>query len=281
VIAVDIAEPFFTVDSTGDGESYVPGPLAQGPWGATVSGHIVGGLLGWAVERDGGDPDLQPARLTVDLLRPTFMKPVRVQTTVRREGKRIKVVDAEILQDGEVASRASAIFLRRGAHPKGQVWSAPALMPPLPDDDGPLLPDMPFLIWAYGNDWTAGILGGMAIAWEQHDAPKFAWVREMRPLIEGEEVTPFTRAALAGDVTSALTHWGTGGLRYINADFTISLSRLPVGDYVGLAAHGHHGFDGVASGSATLFDRHGPIGSSIAVALAQPAQAFRLPRLAR
>ena len=68
----DTPEAFFTID----GDHLVPGPMAQGPWGATVSGHIVGGLLGWAVERAGGDPQLQPARLTVDLLRPTFMEPV-------------------------------------------------------------------------------------------------------------------------------------------------------------------------------------------------------------
>ena len=95
---------------------------------------------------------------------------------------------------------------------------------------------------------------------EQAGSRKFAWVRELRPLIAGDPMTPFVRVALAGDVTSALTHWGTGGLRYINADFTMTLGRLPDGDYIGLASDGHNGGRGVASGSATLFDRHGPIG---------------------
>jgi hypothetical protein len=31
----------------------------------------------------------------------------------------------------------------------------------------------------------------------------------------------------------------------------------------------------VATGAATLFDRHGPIGTSSALALAQPADAFK------
>jgi hypothetical protein len=267
-------EAFFTVD----GDRFVPGPMAQGPWGATVSGHIVGGLLGWAIEREQTDSQLQPARLTVDLLRPTFMEPVRIRTTVRREGKRIKVVDAEILQRDDVVSRASAVLLRRSEHPEGRVWSQPVTMPPLPDDSVVPEPTMPFLLWAYGSTGAGGTLGGTSVEWEQDGSPKFAWVREIRPLIAGVEMTPFTRVALAGDVTSALTHWGTGGLRYINADFTISLSRLPVGDHIGLAAHAHHGDSGVASGAATLFDEHGPIGSSIAVALGQPADAFRPPR---
>jgi hypothetical protein len=33
-------EAFFTVD----GDSYLPGMLAQGPWGGSLGGQIVGGL---------------------------------------------------------------------------------------------------------------------------------------------------------------------------------------------------------------------------------------------
>jgi acyl-CoA thioesterase len=257
-----------------DGTSFVPRLIAQGPWGETISGHMIGGLLGWAVERAGGDPLLQPARLTVDLLRPTFMKPVEVQTFIRREGKRIKVVDAEVVQDGVVASRASAVFLRRGDHPEGDVWTPPVSMPPVPDHAAPPRRDATFLMWAYGADAQSSA-GGTEAEWEQAHSRKFVWVCELHPLIEGEETTPFTRAALAGDVTSAVTHWGTASLRYINVDFTLSLHRLPEGEFIGLAVDGHHGANGVASGSATVFDRQGPIGHSIAIGLAQPPSAFR------
>ena len=63
-------------------------------------------------------------------------------------------------------------------------------------------------------------------------------------------------------------------MRYINADYTVTASRLPDGEYIGLAAQSHYGAAGVATGSATLFDSHGPIGGSSALALAQPADAF-------
>ena len=53
---------------------------------------------------------------------------------------------------------------------------------------------------------------------------------------------------MAADATSALTHWGTSGLRYINADYTLSLTRLPEGPHIGLAALLHSSHDGVASG---------------------------------
>ena len=58
-----------------DGKSYVPTRLARGPWGPSISGNYVGGLLGRTVEQDVDDVDLQPARLTVDLLRPVALKP--------------------------------------------------------------------------------------------------------------------------------------------------------------------------------------------------------------
>lgn len=64
-------------------------------------------------------------------------------------------------------------------------------------------------------------------------------------------------------------------MRYINADYTVTASRLPDGEFLGLAAQNHYGTAGVATGTATLFDRHGPFGASFATAVAQPADAFK------
>lgn len=263
-------EAFFTVD----GDSYVPGAMTQGPWGAAMGGQIVGGLLGWGIEQSGVDPDLQPARFTVDLLRPALMSPVQIRTSVLREGRRIKLVDGELVQNGTVVARASALFLRRGDHPDGRVWSFPVEMPPLPTSSDGFPEAMPFLIWGYGatRDSSPGIAAG---EWEQSDSQKFAWARIFRPMVQGHPLTPFTRLAFVGDITSSLTHWGTGGLRYINADYTVTASRLPDGEFLGLAAQSHYGTAGVATGAATLFDRRGPLGTSSALALAQPADAFK------
>jgi hypothetical protein len=198
---------------------------------------------------------------------------VQIQTSVQREGRRIKLVDGTLVQDGKMVARASALFLRRGEHPDGEVWSAPVEMPPLPtDSDFP--PDMPFFVWGYGTDPTNGSRG--MTAWEQAHSQKFAWTRLFRPMVQGHSLTPFSRLAFVGDLTSSLTHWGTGGLRYINADYTVTASRLPEGEYLGLAAQSHYGTAGVATGSAILFDRQGPIGTSSTLALAQPADAFKL-----
>lgn len=65
-----------------DGDVLKPSPLARGPWGSTISGTYIGGLLGRAVQRAGGEAELQATRLTVDLLRPVALAdPVRVDTS--------------------------------------------------------------------------------------------------------------------------------------------------------------------------------------------------------
>jgi hypothetical protein len=64
-------------------------------------------------------------------------------------------------------------------------------------------------------------------------------------------------------------------LRYINADYTLTLARLPIGEFIGLAAMSHNSHDGVASGAATVFDAQGPIGNAVTVGLVNPAESFR------
>ncbi len=259
---------------TADGDCYLPGEMTRGPWGLTMGGQIVGGLLGWALDRQ-GDNELQPARLTVDLLRPVPIEPVTIETSIQREGRRIRLVDAAMLQQGRVVARASALFLRRSAAPEGEVWSGPVTMPPRPADGGPPDTTMPFEIWTYNSESDTGSAGMPPPEWEKPGVQKFAWGRLFRPMVAGHPLTPFTRAAFAGDIISSLTHWSTAGLRYINADYTVAISRLPEGEYIGLAAQSYYGTDGVGSGSATMFDSTGPIGTGTALALGQPPGAFQ------
>jgi hypothetical protein len=252
-----------------DGDKFVPTSMAQGPWGSSISGNFIGGLLGHGIESAIDDPDLQPARLTVDLLRPAAMAPVRVRTSIVRQGRRLTLIDAEITQADKVVARASALLLRKGEQPPGTVWTSPVAMPPLPPESDSPSTTRPLFIWAYGK--VPGVAGdSFDLSQWQHDGPKFVWVRDVKPLVDGLPLTPFTRAAMAGDVASSLTHYGTEGLYFINADYTLTLSRLPEGPDIGLVALTHSSHDGVATGTAALFDQRGQIGSATATTLANP-----------
>jgi hypothetical protein len=253
-----------------DGKNYVPTRLARGPWGPSISGNYVGGLLGRTVEQEVDDADLQPARLTVDLLRPVALAPLQMRSSVMRDGRRLRLVDAVMTQDDVIVARASALFLRRSEHSTvDTVWTSPVDMPAIPADPVMLADDVPMVFHSYGRDQVTGSPGVGIKEW-QHLGQKFAWMRETKFLVDDEPLSPFTRAVMAGDVTSSLTHWGTEGLQFINADYTITLSRLPEGVYIGLASVTHYSHAGVATGVATLFDETGPIGSGMATALANP-----------
>lgn len=245
-----------------DGSFFVPNEIARGGWGPSLSGHVVGGLLGWAVERAVDDPHLQPARLTVDLPAPTALEPIEVHTSLHHERRRLRLVEAVCTQHGSPVARASALFLRRGAQPGGRVWSPPVEMPPLPIDDGP----QPSLFMrTYG--WGTGIQNPDP-EWAGDAGPKYTWLHENRALIAGEPLTAFTRAAMAADITASIANWGTNALEFINVDYTLTLSRPPEGPHIGLASLTHSSHEGVATGSAVLIDRSGPIGSAMSVALA-------------
>jgi len=251
-------------------ETFYPQSIARGGWGESVSGHVVGGLLGWAAERVVDDAAFLPARLTVDLPRPTAFEPVDLETRVLRNGGRLRLVEVVMLQGGEVVAQATGLFLRRGEHPAGTVWSPDIEMPPFPTDVQSS--DNALFVRTYG--W------GMAIQnpdpnWSGEGGKKFTWLRLTQPLIQDEPLTPFTRAAMAADVTASLVNWSSDGLKFINADYTVTLSRLPDGPVIGLAAQGHCSHDGIATGSATIFDQQGKIGHSVAVSLAQAG--FRPP----
>lgn len=245
-------------------DGLVPNEIAQGGWGPTLGGQVVGGLLARGIEQHVTDDDLIPARFTVDILRRVATAPVRVSANVVRTGRRMQSVDATMTQDGEVVARASALYLRRSAQPDGQIWTTPLAMPPLPVEPARFSNDVPMFITAYGRDTTDGTA---ANAW-QHDGPRFAWLREVRALVDGEEMSAFVRAAMAVDVTSSMANFSTTGLAFINADYTLTLSRLPEGPYIGLAALTHYSDAGIATGTASLFDARGPIGSGTSTAVA-------------
>src|ERR1700684_2477374 len=125
-----------------DGKGYVPTRLARGPWGPSISGNYVGGLLGRAVEQEVDDVDFQPARLTVDLLRPVALQPLQMHSSVVRDGRRLRVVDV-------IVARASALFLRRSEHAVDTVWTSPVTMPAIPAEPDVLAGDVPMVLHSF------------------------------------------------------------------------------------------------------------------------------------
>ena len=124
--------PFFCPGEPG---WFVPQPACAGPWDPnSLHGRVVAGLLAAEIEHAHGADDLIPARLTVDLYRLPGFDPMRVTHEVVREGRRIRVINAEIFSGEKSVGRASAQLLRVGTEPSGSVWKPQDWQVPQPDE---------------------------------------------------------------------------------------------------------------------------------------------------
>src|SRR6195952_2106496 len=246
---------------TQDGDSYLPQPPARGPWSAnSLHGRVVIGLLGYELERTHGGAEWMPARLTVDMYRMPDFSPITCVTRVVRGGRRIQIVDCELMQGGKSVARGTAQFLIRGENAAGKTWSPLNWDAPHPDTlPAPPAGQFGERLWKMRNvsDWFG----------TDETRRRGAWMAEIREMVDGVPLTPFARVAAAADFASPLANRHETGLGYINTDMTVYLHRLPVGEWIGFEKINHDASEGVAIGECFLYDVEGRIGSARGAAL--------------
>lgn len=246
------------------GDTFEPTDVARSMWGGDqLHGVAVGGLLARAVEEavlGAGRSDLAPARFHVDLFRPATMVETATTATVVRSGPRLALVDAQVLQGGRPVARATASFLLPTEAPHGKVWADDdrAEVPPVetvpPSDDA----RPPF--FASLNPWSDNFGD------HQNEGRHAVWHTGV-PMVLGERPSPYQAACSIGDTASMVTNWGSNGVEYINTDYSLALSRAPIGVEIGLRAVDHVAHDGIAVGTAEVFDRAGSFGTATVTAL--------------
>ena len=247
------------------GDDLLPAPLACSMWSEDqMHGVALSGALAWAAERclaEAGRTDLRPARWAVDLFRPARMVPCTLSAEIEREGRRICLVDVILSQDGERVARGTATFLKPSAATDGEVWAPTERPEPPPLDVVPAStrPRAPFVRPAAG--WSQDFLE------HQNAERKTSWSTAV-PVVAGEPLTGFQAAAATADGASMVTNWGTRGIEHINTDITMTLAREPEGVEIGLLATDRVEHEGIAVGTAAVFDRRGPLGTVIVAALA-------------
>jgi hypothetical protein len=248
-------EPFFLLD----GDRFIPTAQANGTWArGSLHGRAVVGVMGLELERRCGEPELLPVRLTVDLYRMPPAVPFEIRIRVLRDGRSLRLAEAELIADGKSCVRATVLFLRRSEAPPRPVWSRPPWDAPPPWD----LPEA-------ASDWTlSGRWQIKPVANFKGVGPRRAWTRETRELVGGIAHTPFSRVAAAVDIASPFSHaHGEGGLDYINTDVTAYLYRPMVGEWIGFETADHGASEGVAAGACFLHDETGPLGLAACAAL--------------
>lgn len=252
---------FFTTDGGG----LLPTDLARSLWsenqmhGVALSGALARALEGAVAEA--GRDDLRPARYTVDLFRPASMSLCQTSTRVVREGRRLCLVDAVVEQDGQPVARASGLFLKVGDPATGEVWEPAGSPSPPPVELAPPTDEPQVPLFSSDGVWDP------SFAAHQNAGRKTTWQVGVAVVPE-ETPSPFVAAASVADATSMVTNWGSNGVEHINTDITLTLARLPVGREIGLLAVDRVSEDGIAVGTATVFDRLGRLGTTVVSSIA-------------
>lgn len=264
-----------------DGAFYLPTKAGRGYWQeGTLNGAAVAALTGYVIERDFGADDLVPTRFTVDMLRMPPAVPLTVTTEAIHDGNRLKLIEARIVANGKLVTRATCQFVRTIEQPANPVWQTPAWVVPHPEtlpqlhrfsrwDARPIPAEFARMARTTpeGGDAASGnppVLGDLG-----EPQTRQIWMKARGEIVAGHALTPFTQIAMTGDFSSPLTHSSRFGIDFVNTDFTVYLHRQPQGEWLGYELTGHLSEAGVAAGECRLHDLSGPIGTINVAAAAQ------------
>lgn len=261
-----------------DGDRFIPTDLARSPWGPHVlHGGPPAGLLARAVEHVSPHPALHVARLTIDLFRPVPKEPLRVATEFVREGHRIAVIEASLFAGDTEVSRATALLLR-----ESDVQVPAAYLPPpasLPGPEGIPTTGLSAMLSqgapaaALLDPGTSGFHTTIEVrrVGGREPAPGHgtAWIRIPVPLVAGEVMTPLVRVAATADFGNALGHIRAGeSVGFINADISLYLHRVPVGEWICLDTQSAGQPHGIGLVESKVHDENGPVGRVVQALLA-------------
>jgi acyl-coenzyme A thioesterase PaaI-like protein len=266
-----VADALFTPLDT---NRFAPTDLARGPWIETaLHGGPVAALLARAVESAGAEASsvaMQPMRLTVELLRPIPVAPLAVTATAVRTGRKVQWIESRCsLADGSQVAAARAVLMRSEAVEAPMEHHPTVPHPPRPVDCAPWTTNVSSAQYpAFHNE---GVEHCFVVGRFDTVGPATDWIRLRVPVVPDEEPSPLQRAAAAADFgngVSAPAHFDD--LRFLNADLTLHLHRLPVGEWVCLDSVMWMSDTGVALAESALFDEEGPIGRSLQSLLLEP-----------
>ena len=238
--------------------------LTIGPWdpGFQHAGPPAALLLRSA-ELASGIPDGQTVRMGFDIFGPVPVGPVRVSTSVVRPGRRIELIEAVLdAGDDRPLMRLSAWRIRSADDGLSAQGPAPDLAHPAPASVEDSRPEMAAF-------FTRDVAYHRALDWRfaagsfNAPGPAAAWTRPECELVAGEPMTPLQHLLVMTDAASgisAVLDWTTS--TFANVDLTVSLTRPPRGEWLGVDARTTLGGSGAAQCFAVLYDVDGAIGRS-------------------
>ena len=254
-----------------DGDAYVGTILTQGGWDPDVAnGGTVLALIGHCLDEV---PTLVPmtlSRFTADIHRPVPIgQPLHVVPTVVREGKKIQVVQLQLLAGDVEHVRVTALRLRDAVVGDGELVSTTqarpgdALLPPEESRNlRELTPEVPGFLRAIDMR-RARTADGAAVG---------AWLRLDAPVVAGSPITPSARLAAIFDFANLI---GMGdhpsAVSMINPDVTAHVLRHPTSEWIAITGDTRFNSDlGRGLSTAAFSDTDGVFATASTSQLVQP-----------
>jgi hypothetical protein len=194
--------------------------------------------------------------MSVSLLRPVPVATLHIGTTVRRSGRKLQVIDISLSAGGVEVARAEGIRIRTADPDLEPALLERPLDHPQPEQSfeiigGPRIV-CPFL---------AGVSTRLTDGPTRRIGPSSMWFRLDQSIAEGEANTPAMMAAVAGDFCNGVSSpLDISKWTFVNADMSISLARMPRGEWILVDAETWLGPDGVGIAFAKLADTDGYFG---------------------
>ncbi len=245
-----------------------PSDYTAGPWDNRLQhGSAPTSLISWAAERLVPREPMQVMRITVDLLRPVPIAPLQIHAEVVREGRKIQLCAVTLSHENVVVVRASVLKIRRAQFELPPTAIEEKIELPGPEHGQPaeLAPNVSPTAFIRGLSLRV-VKGAF-----RKPGPAAIWFRPERPLFADQPITPLQRAAMVADFcngVSTVVDWETW--TFINGDLTVSLARLPVGEWILLDAQTWLGDDGSGIAFAKLGDSRGYFGRAIQSLVIEP-----------
>lgn len=234
-------------------------PAAAGPWSPTMQhGSAPAALVTWAAEQIPTPAPMQIARVSIDLMRPVPVAPLTFATEVLREGRKIQLCEVRLLAEGVVVVRATILKIRRDAATLPADIADVQVTLPGPDASRPIEPAFS------SSPFVAAVSMRAALGDFGVQGPGAIWYSAIRPMVEGTAISQAVRAVVAADFcngTSAALDFREW--TFINADLTVSMARMPVGEWILLDAESAIGPDGAGLAIARLADIKGYFGRAV------------------
>lgn len=248
------------------GNRYASTVHAQGAWNPHEQ-HMapVAGIMTHALEQFEPRADMRLVRINFDILGLIPDGEFTIETTMRRPGKTIELIEAELHAQGRPAVRATAWRLLTNDTTAVEFYEDEPL--------GSLEESAP---WDGMATWPGGFiktLEGRSLP-EHRPGRGRAWLHSPFTMLDGgEHSSPLVRllglADSANGVSARMVPM-PGGWMYPNVDLSLHLYREPVGEWLGLDTHVTMGSDGVGLTSSVLHDIKGPFGRSEQILTVRP-----------